>query len=71
MTPFYAVLDHDIEETYVCLYANRDDALAYANSDDTCDDGSIDGVFDDASCNNYLKAHNGYIAETFEGHFLC
>ena len=71
MTPFFAVLDHDVEDIYVCLYADRDIALAYADSDDPCDAASIDGVFDAESCNEYLKAHNGYLAEIFEGHIIC
>ena len=35
------------------------------------DDGSIDDVYNAKTCNDYLKANNGYIAEIFEGHTLC
>ena len=72
MTPFFAVIDHDIGDIYVGLYAEKDDALAYVYADEAYDDNlSIDGVFDTESCNDYLKAHNGYIAEIFEGHIVC
>ena len=71
MTPFFAVIDHDVSDVYILLYTDRDTALAYADSDyDPDDESSIDGVCDAASCNDYLKAHNGYIAEIFEGHSL-
>lgn len=74
MTPFFAVIDHDVNDIYINLYADRDNALAYAYTDkDDMDDNndlSIDGVYDAASCNDYVKAHNGYIAEIFEGHAL-
>lgn len=74
MTPFFAVIDHDIDDIYINLYADRDNALAYADTDqddiDSIDDLSIDDVYSTASCNDYLKAHNGYIAEIFEGHAL-
>lgn len=75
MTPFFAVIDHDVGDIYVCLYTDRDNTLAYVYTDnDDMDDNndlSIDGVYDAASCNDYMKAHNGYIAEIFEGHILC
>lgn len=71
MKPFYAVMDHDVEDIYICLYDNKDDAVAYADSDDPCDDDGIDDVCDAESCNDYLKTNNGYIAEIFEGHILC
>lgn len=68
MKPFYAV----IEDIYICLYDNKDDAVAYANSNNPCsDDGSIDDVYNAKTCNDYLKANNGYIAKIFEGHALC
>lgn len=71
MTPFFAVINHDVSDIYIYLYADRDNALAYAYADDdTDDDSSINGVYDAASCNDYVKAHNGYIAEIFEGHAL-
>lgn len=75
MTPFFAVIDHDINDIYINLYADRDNALAYADTDnddiDNNNDLSIDSVYDAASCNEYLKTHNGYIAEIFDGHILC
>lgn len=71
MKPFYAVMDHDVEDIYIYLYDNKDDAVAYADSDDPCDDDGIDGVCDAESCNDYLKVNDGYIAEIFEGHILC
>ena len=41
MKPFYAV----IEDIYICLYDNKNDAVTYANSNNPCgDDGSIDDV---------------------------
>ena len=73
MTPFYVVIDHDVEDIYIVLYDDRDNALAYASADeDAADDNlSISDVYDTASCNAYVKAHNGYIAEIFDGHIQC
>lgn len=74
MTPFFAVIDHDVNDIYINLYEDRDNALAYAYTDkddmDDNEDLSIDGVYDASSCNDYVKTHNGYIAEIFEGHAL-
>ena len=33
MTPFFAVIDHDIDDIYINLYTDRDNALAYADTD--------------------------------------
>lgn len=73
-TPYFAVIDRDVEDVYVNLFVNREDAESYENIPyediDEDETNSIEDVFDIDSCNKYLKEHDGYIAELFDGH-IC
>lgn len=71
-TPYFAVIDRDTETIYVTLFANKEDAqrfadVPYENLEED-DITSIDDVFNIESCNKYLKDHDGYILELFDGH---
>lgn len=68
MTPFYLVVDYDRKEVYMNLFEKKEDVEAYLK--DVCDENDVEEVFDANSCNEYLKKHNGYIAEVFTGHYL-